>query len=413
MLGSVISKRWVVSLALVGLVSVFMASYSAGWANPASAATTVSGEILTSLVAKGSNTGGNFQIGPNGQDIILSVEARNENGGTTLSPTITYLWSLSGSCGTLTGTTTDTATFNAGTTGGCTASISVHAQQDGFNQANGPTTTIAVSSPVVVVPEIVDPPPVIPPTFTPAAEDELVESLETLLVALSPDVDPTETNVEVVTHSTGGTLSLDSSSVSPVSGSISIPPLSFGTRPVLAVTIQPYVPLFGSGTIAVLGALDDAPVLTSAFAASTGGTVAGSFGTDISFYDIDGLKIENFRLTKPAEICLPYTAEDLDSAYRGIDGMAVWHLGESGWVRTNSSVDLNNKVVCGYSSTFSPFVIGLDVAPPETSDETGLPATGDYAPGYGNLMLVLMAGVALVATGGFAIRRSRRVREDS
>ncbi len=39
MLGSAIPKRWVVSLALVGLVSLFMASYAAVWANPASATT--------------------------------------------------------------------------------------------------------------------------------------------------------------------------------------------------------------------------------------------------------------------------------------------------------------------------------------------------------------------------------------
>ena len=37
MLGSGVPKRWIVSLALVGLVSLFMASYSAVWTGPASA----------------------------------------------------------------------------------------------------------------------------------------------------------------------------------------------------------------------------------------------------------------------------------------------------------------------------------------------------------------------------------------
>jgi len=411
MLGSVISKRWVVSLALVGLVSVFMASYSAVWADPASATTTVASEdALDHLIIAG-NTGKTVTATANGQDFSIRVAAQTASGGTPTG-TITYLWSYSSGsgCGSLSDETTDFATFTAGSAT-CTAVISVHAQQNGSGQKDGPDTTFKLTAPA----PLVAPPPI---AILPPLSEAVVEGALSELSAALGGTGEAPVDVGYVSQSIGGSIPISSSSSSPVApkGTVKFPPNAISI-PGIAVSSSP---LSGVGVLpdfsdlsSALKALDDAPVVTSAFAAATGGTTPGSFGTDISIFDIDGNKLENFRLEKPAEICLPYTAEDLDSAYRGIDGMAVWHLGESGWVRTNSSVDLNNQVVCGYSSTFSPFVIGLDVAPPETGDETGLPATGDYAPGYGNLMLVLMAGIALVATGGFAIRRSRRVREDS
>jgi len=42
-----------------------------------------------------------------------------------------------------------------------------------------------------------------------------------------------------------------------------------------------------------------------------------------------------------------------------------------------------------------------------------LPAAGDYAPGISTLILALMAGIALVGTGVFTVRRGRQVRENS
>jgi len=405
MLGSVISKRWVVSLALVGLVSVFMASYSAVWADPASATTTVaSGEVLTTLA----RTAGlaSDEMTANGQNRVFSVQAQNESGGTTLDGTITYMWSISPSnCGSLTGSTTNpSVTFNAGTTGGCTAVISVHAQQNGGGQVDGENSTVRLNAPVVQ--EVVESDP--QPELEESDADLISDFLDTFLES-NPGA-----GTSVVTAANGGSSALPSVDGGFSNGSVNFPTGAFTGHAGVGLTVTSldtftFTNSNGEQQEFILSALTEVP----AVAASTGGSVPGSFGTDISLYDLDGNKLENFRLAKPAEICLPYTAEDLDSAYGGIDGMAVWHLGESGWVRTNSSVDLNNQVVCGYSSTFSPFIVGLDVAPPETGGETGLPATGDYAPGYGNLMLVLMAGVALVATGGFAIRRSRRVREDS
>jgi hypothetical protein len=92
--------------------------------------------------------------------------------------------------------------------------------------------------------------------------------------------------------------------------------------------------------------------------------------------------------------------------------MAVYHYNGADWVKTNSSVDLNAKLVCGYSSTFSPFVLGLDDAPPAPPGEAGLPVTGDYSPSFASLMMALMAGVALVGGGVLTLRRARRVREN-
>jgi len=83
MLGSAIPKRWVVSLALVGLVSLFVASYGAAWTGPASADGTTGGgtptpgpvgAILSDLSAP------SFLNLQTGQAIGISVSPIDDNG---------------------------------------------------------------------------------------------------------------------------------------------------------------------------------------------------------------------------------------------------------------------------------------------------------------------------------------------
>jgi len=397
MLGSVISKRWVVSLALVGLVSLFMASYSAVWANPASASTTVaSGQVLTTL----DGVGGSVSV-VHGSDTVFNVVAKNESGGTDLDGTITYLWSLSG-CGSIS-SPANTASITYTAAAGCTATLMVHAQQNGSGQVDATDTAITVGA--------------IPPTATPVptvvSVDEKAEELATsdpvelvqILLNAGLDIEDVVDIAEEAIFAVGGSkpVTYVAPPTNAAAKGTTIKFQSHATGQVIIIRLGATSASFSSASSSYLGATSS----DSGFDA-----IQGSSAIDISIFDVDGNKLENFRLDKPAEVCLPYTDEDLATAYGGIDGMAVYHYNGVDWVKTNSSVDLNNKLVCGYSSTFSPFALGLDEAPPAPAGEAGLPVTGDYSPSFASLMMALMAGVALVGGGVFTLRRARRVREN-
>ena len=60
------------------------------------------------------------------------------------------------------------------------------------------------------------------------------------------------------------------------------------------------------------------------------------------------------------------------------------------------------------NSSVTLYVLGS-----EAVETVVLPAAGDYAPGISTLILALMAGIALVGTGVFTVRRGRQVRENS
>jgi|SaaInl4_135m_RNA_FD_contig_81_351915_length_1780_multi_12_in_0_out_0_1 hypothetical protein len=108
MLGSAIPKRWVVSLALVGLVSLFMASFAPEWASPASAA------------SSSSSSGGNTVAGaPTGVTAVagdsqatVSWTAPASNGGAAITS-----YTVSASPGSATATTSNGSTLTIAVTG--------------------------------------------------------------------------------------------------------------------------------------------------------------------------------------------------------------------------------------------------------------------------------------------------------
>ncbi|MDP6667790.1 MAG: hypothetical protein QF357_10410 [Dehalococcoidia bacterium] len=97
--------------------------------------------------------------------------------------------------------------------------------------------------------------------------------------------------------------------------------------------------------------------------------------------------------------------------------MALWRHNGTEWVELNSTVNISAGTVCANTSSFSFFALGLAVAVTADDDApgtpTGLPATGDYTPGVGALILAMLAGIALVGVGVFTARRARRVRVTS
>ncbi|TDI93658.1 MAG: hypothetical protein E2O75_01420 [Chloroflexi bacterium] len=166
-------------------------------------------------------------------------------------------------------------------------------------------------------------------------------------------------------------------------------------------------------TINVVSAGSVAPPPTGATEGATSGTFRfGSTIFEVQWYDDNGAALDTFRLNRPAEICVPFTRADIDGANGGPDGLAVWRHNGTEWIQLNSTVNVSDGTVCARTLDFSFFALGLAVISPDAAG-AGLPATGDYTPGVGALILAMLAGIALVATGAFTARRARRVRVTS
>lgn len=385
MLGSAIPKRWVVSLALVGLVSLFMASYAAVWTGPASAeGTTIigtpvpAGEVLSDLFAPGSL---NLQVG---QAVGLSASPVDDNGNVNLSlPEVTYTWNA-GSCGSFNDSTSRTPTFTASGSS-CSGTIIVHANQgSGPNvPAGGRSISVNVAAPAATpLPTSVPVDPAVVPVIIP--------------VGLSA------ADVSVILPSTGGTFSLVRTvDLPPIQ--LDIPSGALGDGEAAAVNIV---------VVAPADVPPPPPVATEG--ASSGTFTFGSSIIEVQWYDSTGAAVDTFRVNRPAEVCVPFTQADIDGATGGPDGLALWRYTGTEWIQLNSTVNVSAGTVCGRTMNFSYFALGLSVAAPGAADgETGLPATGDYSPGVGALILAMLAGISLVATGAYVARRARRVREAS
>jgi len=378
MLGSAIPKRWVVSLALVGLVSLFMASYAAVWTGPASAGTTVAGSILSDLRAP---TSLNLQTD---QAVGLSVEPIDDEGNVDLDlESIVYTWDA-GSCGTISGDTTSrTPTFTANSSS-CSGHITVHAKQgSGSNiPSGGRSISVNVSAPPATpVPTVPPVDPTIVPVLVPAG--------------LSAD------DVTVILPASGGTFSLPAATEDSESPAVTlnIPGGALESGQAAAVNI-----------VTVSQAAVPPPPAPASEGSSSGTFTFGSSIIEVNWFDSSGDILDTFKINRPAEICVPYSQADLDAAAGGPDGLAVWRHNGTDWISLNSSVKTGDQLVCGRTLNFSFFALGLAVPAPDETDAT-LPATGDYSPSVGVLILAMMAGIALIATGAFTARRARRVRQ--
>jgi len=137
----------------------------------------------------------------------------------------------------------------------------------------------------------------------------------------------------------------------------------------------------------------------------------GSSVIEIQWYDDTGSELATFDLNQPAEICVPFNTDDIAGAARGPEGMSVWRYNGTEWIELNSTVNISAGTVCANTLSFSYFALGLSVA--DAEDVVVLPSTGGYAPSTWTMVLAMLAGIALVATGAFTARRARRVRETS
>ena len=370
MLSSAIPKRLVISFVLVGLVSLFMTSFAGLSSERVSAQ-------ATGTNLKGLNFGSAITVQA-GDVFVVTVDPIDENGDVnTALANVTYTWT--GSCGSHATSTTavPSSTFTTTSGGACTGAITVTSTQSG-GETHPTAGTLSMTLNVNAL-AAADP----VPTYTdPSPVPEIVPD------GLTAD------DVAVIIPSAGG-------SFTEVGGTASI------TVPAGAVA---------NGTAAAVGIVSVAtsglpsPPAAASEGAASGTFTFGSSAINVQWYDATGAAQATYSLNKPAEICLPFTQDDLNAAAGGPDGLGVWRHNGTEWVSLNATANVGAGTVCGNTSSFSSFALGLDVAAPGAASaggggEVSLPGTGGYSPAVTTLLLALMAGIVMVVVGSFTARR--------
>ena len=387
MLGSVIPKRWVVSFALVGLLAVTVSSFSTVWAapngttapttptaptvptaTPAPTATVVPTAVPT---ATPTGTSGEIlycgRIAPQDATISssgsLTLQAIPKALDDTEDPAmtgVTYSWSAT--YGTVSPTTGGIVVFTP-SSGATSASITVVMSQAGVpDVVRYATVTIR------------------PPAATPVPTAAPVNPPEPTPVLPTPVTGVEQT---VITPAEGGSLTTEDGAVS-----VDVP-VGAVTGAYMGVQIVPVEPT-----------APDMPPPPGAFR-------IGSRVVSIVFTDDQGNALTNVVLDRPVRVCVAYTDADAAAAEGGVFGLELlrYAVPPGEWVALNTTVDPVNKKLCGYTSRFSLFGVGITKAP--VVEAAVLPATGDYAPSSGLVMSLIGVGVAFVGFGLVALRRRR------
>jgi len=476
MLGSAIPKQWVVSLALVGLVSLFMATIAPEWVSPASAAvnaavagaptsvTAVAGdsEATVTWVAPASD-GGSAITSYTVSATPGSASATTSN-GSTLSIIVTGLTNGTAYTFTVLATNGDGNSTASSASSAVTpvdipagqhltnlltsSSLSLQANQvvaltvtpkDEFGKVNqgmpaitytwiagscGSLSSTSIQSPIFTASgsgctgEIAV--HAVQGNASQVPSSNRIISISVAAVQPAPvstvvPVDPATIPVIVP----AGLSAADVSVILPTTGgAFSIPQASGDTGAPIAISVPGGA--IDSGTasavnIVVVSTADvPGPPESATEGASSNTFMFGSTIIDIQWYDESGSALSTIRLNKPAQICMPFVQSDVDGADGGPEGLSIWRYNGTEWVELNSSVNISNGTVCANTSNFSSFALGLAVAPPseEVIAPVKLPVTGDYTPGVSSLILAMLAGFALIGTGVFTARRARRARQN-
>ncbi len=383
MLGSVIPKRWIVSFALVGLLAVTVSSFSTIWASPNGSSAPSVPEVTptatvptvvptATLVPTATPAGTSAQILDGGR--IAPEDATIQSSGSLTLQAIpqapdgydrpglagvTYAWSATD--GSVSPTTGATASFTP-SSGAASATITVVMSQAGVpNVVRYASVTIR------------------PPAATPEPTSAPVNPPEPTPVLPTPVTGVEQT---VVTPAEGGSLTTEDGAVS-----VDIP--VGATDVYMGVQIVPVEPT-----------TEDVPPPPLAFS-------VGSRVVSIVFTDASGNALTNVVLDRPVQVCVAFTDADAAAADGGVFGLELLRYADppGEWVALNTTVDPVNKMLCGYTSRFSLFAVGISKA--TGAEEAILPATGDYAPSSGLVMSLVGVGVVFVGFGLVALRRRK------
>lgn len=376
MLGSAIPRRWVFSLALVGLVTIFAVSYSAVWSSPANADSQGpglgSGDSTVRTTGQLLDTADPLPTGLSltpGQQVHVTVNLIDQNGDLNEGLTdLTFIWMTTGGVSVVSGGASPTAVLQANSGG--TASVWVTQVQEARDWVVKRDMTITVSASAPTSTPVTPPTnPGTPPASIPNSQG-VVQPISSILVS--------STGVESGSNPEASALN---------------------DRPVVLVRSGSVTDFFGL-QVDILDP-DSLPPLPQNFS-------RGSSAANITFVNMAGTAQSNFRLLRSAQVCLPTEASDLANGFSNV-ALLRYNNAISQWVALNSTFNNLTRQVCANSSNFSNFSVGVQQIPATAapSGGPGLPATGGWSPTEGLLVLVGLLGIALVGGGTITMLRAK------
>ena len=382
MLGSAIPRRWTLSLALVGLVSILVATYSAMGANPAFAADSQgtgpgSGTATTLPVA---DTLSNARVPQGismlpGDQRVVSVDLIDGNGAVNNNlPDVTYSWGIaSGSGITVVGSNTGRSVIVSANSAG-SAVFEVKVEQGATTLVNSNffirQTTLTVN-PV---------PPTAIPTVAPTNPGPVPSSIPNSQGVLAPE----------------GTLLVNPSGVQTGTNAENS---NLNQSPVIFIEKGSVTNFFGV-TVAAVDP-DDLP------APLPSGVRPGSSAADIKFVDQSGAAQSTFRLIRSAQVCMPVTADDLAAGFQNAS-LYRYNAVAGQWVKLTTTYNALTMQLCARSSNFSVFAVGVSQVIPTATPGGAPPVTGGWSPTGGLLIFAALVGFVLLGGGAFTMRRARR-----
>ncbi|MDA0677161.1 MAG: hypothetical protein O2788_04050, partial [Chloroflexi bacterium] len=133
----------------------------------------------------------------------------------------------------------------------------------------------------------------------------------------------------------------------------------------------------------------------------------GSQAANITFYDANGVAQDPFTLLRAAKVCLPTSSSD---RLNGISNVKLlrYNAAVGQWVALSSSYNAITNQVCGSTSHFSNFAVGVQQLPATLVSDGNLPATGGWSPTSGMLSLIGVLGFLLVGGGFVTMRRAKQ-----
>lgn len=378
MLGSAIPRRWVFSLALVGLVTIFTVSYSAVWSDPANA-----GVGDSEGVAPGS---GNSVVKTDdqilesadplpsglvlqaGQQIQVTVNLIDATSTVNNSlPDLTFQWFSTGGVSITSGGSSPTASIRANSTG--TASVWVTQVQESRTWVvkRDMSITVAALAPTST------PPPAPTNPGTPPADIPNSQGV------VQPEA-------QILVSSTG---------------------VETGSFPESQATKDRPVVLVRRGSVSNFFGVQVDSVEPSSLPPMPPGFTLGSSATNITFVDSAGTAQSNFRLLRSAQICLPTSSSDLVNGFSNVR-ILRYNSAVNQWVPLSSTYNTITQQVCANSSNFSNFAVGVQQIQATVGPPSGnLPATGGWSPTESLLVLVGLLGLVLVGGGTITMLRAK------
>ena len=137
---------------------------------------------------------------------------------------------------------------------------------------------------------------------------------------------------------------------------------------------------------------------------------------ELNAYDTGGMQMSSLALLRTVTITVAYTPDDVVAAPQKNPAnlkIARYDTANQAWTSLNTTLDLAAQTLSGKVSRFSVFAV-VGVVPPSQVAPTSTPiapATGDFAPGSGLVLALILAGFLLITAGGAYVTQSHRLRD--